>query len=251
MKKTYHQVVSPQKPNGGQPDPATYAATYWRSALRMATLRALVVISTLVAVGAVIGAVALYEQLPAATIALGVLAVVIGVFAISLNNYTSAVAKATWYQMEEALGEDLDHDGYVGDPTRNVKVGGKQPTEITLDLPAASVSRAPILRPFGVSAPDLVSFLFEAKHSRGLQERQWIGKSIRMHVLPSGQQVTHTMFRQLLAEIAKVGWATKSANRWELIVEPEDVAKRLQAQLQPAEPTANPGRKTTISSKKP
>lgn len=161
-------VTTPQKPNGGQTDPAIYAATYWRSALRMATLRALVVVSGVAAVGAGAGAVALFERLPAAAVGLGVLALVIGVWALALNSYTTAVAKATWYQLEQALDEDLDDDGYVGDPTRSVKVGGKQPTEITLDLPAASVSRAPILRPFGVSAPDLVSFLFEAKHSRGL-----------------------------------------------------------------------------------
>ena len=245
-KKRYAQAeVSPQKPNGSQTDPAVYAATYWRSALRMATLRALVVISALAAVGAIAGAVVLYERLPVAAAALGVLALVVGVFALALNSYTTAVAKATWYQLEQALDKDIDDDGYVGDPTRNVKVGGKEPTEIVLDLPASSVSRAPILRPFGVSAPDLVSFLFEAKHSRGLQERQWIGKGVRVHILPSGQQVSQVMFRQLVAEIAKVGWAVKTAGRWELTVEPEDVAKRLQAQLQP-EKTPPPRRRERV-----
>lgn len=236
-KKRYAQAeVSPQKPNGSQTDPAVYAATYWRSALRMATLRALVMISALAAVGAIAGAVVLYERLPVAAAALGVLALVVGVFALALNSYTTAVAKATWYQLEQALDKDIDNDGFVGDPTRTVKIGGKEPTEIVLDLPQASVSRAPIIRPFGVSGPDLVSFLFEAKHSRGLQERQWLSTSVRAHVLPSGQHVSQAMFRQLLAELAKVGWAQKEMGRWELKVDPEDVAKRLQEQLQPEKP---------------
>lgn len=237
--------------NGTNTDPAVYAATYWRSALRMATLRALVVLAAITAAGASAGAVLLIEQVPAAAAGLGIVAVVIGVFAVSLSRYTTAVAQATWYRLEEQLAEDLDDDGYVGDPVRNVKIGGKQPTEITLDLPAASVSRAPILRPFGVSAPDLVSFLFEAQHSRGLQERQWIGKSIRAHVLPSGQQVTLAMFRQLLAECSRVGWAAKTANRWELTVDPEEVAKRLQAQMQPPQSSSASGRKPSFSRQKP
>ena len=53
------------------------------------------------------------------------------------------------------------------------------------------------------------------------------------------------MFRQLVAEIAKVGWAVKTAGRWELTVEPEDVAKRLQAQLQP-EKTPAPRRRERV-----
>lgn len=242
-KKRFNQTAAaPAKPNSTQ-DPAIYAATYWRSALRMATLRALVVLSGMAAIAAGAGAaVALVEGIEAAAAGLALLAVVIGVWAISLNSYTTSVARATWYQIEQARGEDLDGDGYIGDPTRTVKVGGKEPTEITLDLPPSSITRAPILRPFGVSAPDLVSFLFEAKLSRGLQERQWVGKGVRVYVLPSGTRVTQELFRTLVAECAKVGWAAKEAGRWELKVDPETVAQRLHAQMQPAETPAPPRR---------
>lgn len=252
MKKRFSQIAS--KPSSSErpaADPAVYAATYWRSALRMATLRALVVVAAIAAIGAAAGGVLLVDRAPGATAGLALLAVVIGVFAASLNGYTTAVAQATWYRLEQELGADLDDDGYVGDPVRNVKIGGPNPAEITLDLPAASVSRAPVLRPFGVSAPDLVSFLFEAQLARGLQERQWVGKNVRIHVLPSGQQVSSTMFRALLVECAKVGWASKTAGRWELTVDPEMVAQRLQAQLQPAESAAKPGRKPAFSRQKP
>lgn len=219
-------TTPPQKPA----DPAAYAATYWRSALRMAALRALVVIGAIVAISAAGGAVLLIEPAPAAAAALGLLAVVIGVFAFSLNAYTTAVAKATWYQLEQETGQDLDHDGYVGDPARTVRVRGngkREEQNILLDLPAGTAQRAPILRPFGISAPDLVSFLFEAKLNRGLQERQWLDKA-RPYVLPSGQRVSQDMFRSLIDEFAKVGWATKTAGRWELTVDPDEVARHLQ-----------------------
>jgi hypothetical protein len=233
MKRFGTTTTPPQKPT----DPAVYAATYWRSALRMATLRALVVIAAIMAIAAALGAVLLIEQAPAATAGLGLLAVVIAVFAISLNAYTTAVARATWYQLEQETGQDLDHDGYVGDPTRTVRVAGngkREEHDILLDLPAGTAQRAPILRPFGISAPDLVSFLFEAKLNRGLQERQWLDRS-RPYVLPSGQRVSQDMFRTLLEEFGKVGWATKTAGRWELTVDPNAVAEHLQraSQAQP------------------
>lgn len=154
-------------------------------------------------------------------------------YARALQSDTRQVRRQTW-QQEQAAGADLDGDGYVGDPTRQIRVTrGDQVEEIELDLPARSAMGAPVIAAWGVSAPDLVSILFEADRSRGLQEREWIPSKqrpeVEYFVLPSGQKLTVGMFRQVLAELGNRGWAEKLNGRWELLVLPEQVAQQLKA----------------------
>lgn len=94
-------------------------------------------------------------------------------------------------------------------------------------MPARSSAGGPVLLDFGVTAPDLVSFLFEADLRRGLQERNWVGDTVQAYVLPSGQRVTQSLFRQIVAGLAARGMAIKSAGRWELDCDPETVAEQL------------------------
>lgn len=152
-------------------------------------------------------------------------------YARALRSDTQRVRWQTWRQ-ELATERDLDGDGFVGDPqaSRTIRVTrGDQVEEVTLDMPARSQAGGPVLVDFGVTAPDLVSFLFEADLQRGLQERNWIGDGVQGYVLPSGQRVTQKMFRELVSGLAERGMAVKSAGRWELDCDPATVAEQLKA----------------------
>lgn len=149
-------------------------------------------------------------------------------WARSLKGDNWSARQWTW-KIEQAMGIDLDRDGYNGPPMAEIEVRrqGKPPETVYIDLPPGSAPKAPILKGFGISAPDLVSFLFEADSSRGLQERNWIGKGVSPHVLPSGQEVTQPIFRQVLKALGDKRMAGKRAGRWELLVDPEVIARQL------------------------
>lgn len=159
-------------------------------------------------------------------------------YAMALRADTDQVRAATWRQ-ELAAGEDLDGDGWVGDPTRGLRVTrGDTTEEIELDLPARSAMGAPVIPAWGVSLPDLMAVLFEADLVRGLQERAWVPSKdrpeVEAFVLPSGQKLTVGMFRQVLGELGKRGWAEKLNGRWELAILPEQVAQALKGSPSPA-----------------
>lgn len=153
------------------------------------------------------------------------------VVAVRRQLWTDSQRQYALWQRELAQGADLDNDGHIGDPqqaSRTVRVRhGDEVEDIILDMPARSQTAGPILVDFGVTAPDLVSFLFEADLRRGLQERNWIGDNVQTYVLPSGQRVSQSMFRAIIAGLSSRGMAIKTAGRWELDCDPEAVAEQL------------------------
>ena len=62
---------------------------------------------------------------------------------------------------------------------------------------------------------------------RGLQERAWVGDGVERFVMPSGKQVTQTIFRGVLAALAEHDMASKPDGKWRLDVEADDVAASL------------------------
>lgn len=240
------ETTKQDKPAGTGFDPSTWGGQARVLARNEADATALLTAAGLaVADAAVIGA-ALWLELASwqDVLSTGLLAVLgtqaaaVGLawlvtYARALRADTRQVRWTTWRQ-EQAAGEDLDGDGYVGDPTRQIRVTrGDQVEEIELDLPARSAMGATVIPAWGVSVPDLVSILFEADRSRGLQEREWIPSKQRPEVeaftLPSGQKLTVGMFRQVLAELGNRGWAEKLNGRWELLILPEQVAQQLKS----------------------
>lgn len=148
-------------------------------------------------------------------------------YSAALGRNTHEVRRATW-QEELRTGQDIDGDGVVGDPFRTVKVRKRDRVEeITLDLPRNSERNQPIMDGWGVSKADLVAILYEAELVRGLQERNWVGDGVDKFVLPSGREVTQIIFRQVLAALADHEMASKRANRWQLDVAADEVAKTL------------------------
>lgn len=153
------------------------------------------------------------------------------VVAVRRQLWTDSQRQYTLWQRELAQGADLDNDGHIGDPqqaSRTVRVRhGDEVEDIVLDMPARSQTTGAVLVDFGVTAPDLVSFLFEADLRRGLQERNWIGDNVQTYVLPSGQRVSQSLFRTIVAGLSSRGMAIKTAGRWELDCDPEAVAEQL------------------------
>lgn len=149
------------------------------------------------------------------------------VYSTALRADTEAVRQATWLR-EVELGRDLDGDNVIGDPFRTVKVRKRDRVEeITLDLPRNSERNQPIMDGWGVSKADLVAILYEAELVRGLQERNWVGDGVDKFVLPSGREVTQVIFRQVVAALADHEMASKRANRWQLDVAADEVARTL------------------------
>lgn len=148
----------------------------------------------------------------------------------ALRADTDEARRATW-QREIERGEDLDGDNVIGDPFASLTVRrqGKPDETIIYDLPRDSDKTAPILAGWGVSASDLVSFLFEAEQRRGLNERAWVEDKRNRHILPSGREITQPIFRAVLASLAEHGMAVKSAGKWVLDVKAEDVARSLKS----------------------
>lgn len=245
--------VEAQKPAGEKPtgfDPSTWGGQARVLARNEADAMALLVTAGLIVASAAAIGLALWAGwaepgdvvsgsglLALALMAGAVLLTWVLTYARALRADTRQVRRTTW-QQEQAAGLDLDGDGYVGDPTRQIRVTrGDQVEEIELDLPARSAMGAAVIPAWGVSVPDLVSILFEADRSRGLQEREWIPSKQRPEVeaftLPSGQKLTVGMFRQVLAELGNRGWAEKLNGRWELLILPEQVAAALKAGTTP------------------
>lgn len=231
-------------------DPSTWGGQARLLARNDADATALLVAAGLVVADAAVMGAALWLELvswqdvlaPGLLAVLGMQGAAVGLawlvtYARALRADTQQVRWTTWRQ-EQAAGEDLDGDGYVGDPTRQIRVTrGDQVEEIEVDLPARSAAGAPVIPAWGVSLPDLMAVLFEADLVRGLQERAWVPSSKRPEVeaftLPSGQRLTVGMFRQVLAELGRRGWAEKLNGRWELAILPEQVAQQLKAGTTP------------------
>lgn len=243
--------IETQKPAGEKPsgfDPSTWGGQARLLAKNDAEAVALLAAAGLVVADAVITGAALWlelaswrDVLSAGLVAvLGTQAAAVGLvwlvtYSRALRADTRQVRWTTWRQ-ELAAGEDLDGDGWVGDPTRGIRITrGDQSEEIEVDLPARSAMGAPVIPAWGVSAPDLVAILFEADLVRGLQERAWVGKEATPFTLPSGGRVTQSVFRQVLGELAERGWAVKAAGRWELAILPEQVAAALKGCTPPAD----------------
>jgi hypothetical protein len=150
------------------------------------------------------------------------------VYSHELRLATRATERATW-AVEEAAGQDLTGDGYIGDPFRGIKVPrkGGGTDEITFSHPPASRRGEPIMEGWGVSKSDLVAMLYEAEMVRGLQERAWVGDGVERFVMPSGKQVTQSIFRGVLAALAEHDMASKPDGKWRLDVEADDVAASL------------------------
>lgn len=236
--KTFHDTA---------PQPKTdinFAAGYHLTPARLAmqNVKAYLAVCLAIAafVGSIAGAIELRQLWPVAVgLVIAVGAVIYanslraGVVNVQRNLWTDSQRQWYTWQRELAEGRDLNGDGILGDPqaaSRTVRVTrGDTVEEVVLDMPARSVAGGPVLIDFGVTAPDLVSFLFEADLRRGLQERNWIGDGVQAYTLPSGQRVTQTMFRQILAGLKARNMAIKSANRWELDCDPEAVAEQLKA----------------------
>lgn len=237
-----YNTSAPSRPAETTPrfDPATWTGQARHLARNDADAAALLALGVCVLVSALLLWIAwpIRDLLAAAASALLLLAIqgaLIGltwivVYARTLRRDTRHVRATTWSR-EIETGQDLDGDGVVGPPSpasRTVRVTrGDQVDEIILDMPARSSAGGPVLLDFGVTAPDLVSFLFEADLRRGLQERNWVGDTVQAYVLPSGQRVTQSLFRQIVAGLAARGMAIKSAGRWELDCDPETVAEQL------------------------
>ena len=150
------------------------------------------------------------------------------VYADKLRAATAATERATWAR-EVERGEDIDGDGVVGDPFRGITVprkGGGTET-ITFSHPPSSQRGEPILDGWGICASDLVAMLYEAEMSRGLGEREWVGPGVAKFTLPSGKQVTQSMFRGVQAALAEHDMASKPAGKWQLDVTADSVAKAL------------------------
>lgn len=240
------EATKQEKPAGTGFDPSTWGGQARLLAHNDADAAAALTAAGLAVADAVIIGAALWLELaswrdvlaPGLLAVLGTQAAAVGLtwlvtYARALRSDTRQVRWTTWRQEQQA-GEDLDGDGYVGDPTRGIRVRvGDQVEEIEVDLPARSAMGAPVIPAWGVSAPDLVAILFEADLVRGLQERAWVGKDVTPFTLPSGGRVTQSMFRQVLGELAERGWAVKVASRWELAILPEQVAAALKAGTPP------------------
>jgi hypothetical protein len=156
------------------------------------------------------------------------------VYSHELRRLTRATERATWAK-EEALDEDLTGDGYVGDPFNRVQVnrGGQTVDEVIVPHPSHSAKHEPKLVGWGVSASDLVAFVFEAERGRGLIERAWVGEGVARFSLPSGAVVTQPLFRQVLAALADheldgQPMAAKEAQRWILKAKAEAIALEMQ-----------------------
>jgi hypothetical protein len=156
------------------------------------------------------------------------------VYAGKLRTATAATERATWAK-EEATGKDLTGDGYVGNPFNRVAVKreGQIVDEVIIPHPSGVTKHEPIMQDWGVSAPDLVAFVFEAERERGLNERAWVGEGIKRFPLPSGNVVTQATFRQVLATLAEhelngKPMAVKEAQRWILKAKAEDIARKMQ-----------------------
>ena len=152
------------------------------------------------------------------------------VYAAELRKGTRAIWRATW-QREEEDQQDYNGDGVIGDPfsTVPVKREGAVVDEVIIPLPSNSMRGQPVMEGWGVTAADLVAFLFEAERERGLQERSWVGQSVETFVLPSGRGVTQTLFRSLQAALAEHGMASKPDGKWRLDVAALDVANDLKS----------------------
>ena len=148
-------------------------------------------------------------------------------YAEALRNDTDEARRATW-QRELDTGQDVDGDGVIGNPFRNIQVRRRDRTEdMAFSHPPSSLRGEPIMDGWGVSQSDLVAMLYEAEMSRGLQERAWVGDSVDKFTLPSGKQVTQTVFRNVLAALAEHDMASKPAGKWQLDVEADAVAQAL------------------------
>jgi hypothetical protein len=155
------------------------------------------------------------------------------VYAHELRYATRATERATWAK-EEERGEDLTGDGYIGDPFNRVKVkrGGQVVDEVIVPHPSHSAKHEPVMQGWGVSASDLVAFVFEAERDRGLNERAWVDKGVQRFHLPSGAVVTQPLFRQVLAALADheldgQPMAAKEAQRWVLKARAEAIARKM------------------------
>ena len=151
-------------------------------------------------------------------------------YSAALQADTAEARRATWAK-EDAAGQDIDGDNFIGDPfaSLTVKRQGKPDETVIYNLPRDSDKTAPIMKGWGLSKADLVSFLFEAEQRRGLNERAWVEDKRNRHILPSGREVTQPIFRSVLASLAEHGMAVKSAGKWVLDVRPEDVAHSLKS----------------------
>ena len=225
-----------------KPDTTMYAAGYHLTPSRLAMQDVKAYVAYCIAAAALAGSIAAALELAQLwPVPLGAfIAVGAAIYGHSLRQDVVAVRRQLWtdaqrqyalWQRELAQGADLDNDGHIGDPqqaSRTVRVRhGDAVEDIILDMPARSQTAGPVLVDFGVTAPDLVSFLFEADLRRGLQERNWIGDNVQTYVLPSGQRVSQSMFRAILAGLSSRGMAIKTAGRWELDCDPEVVAEQL------------------------
>jgi hypothetical protein len=156
------------------------------------------------------------------------------VYANKLRDGADATQRATWAK-EEALGEDITGDGYVGDPFNRVKVKreGETIAEVIVPHPSSSIKHEKKMEGWGVSASDLVAFVFEAERERGLNERAWVGEGVQRFSLSSGAIVTQPLFRQVLAALADhelegKPMAAKEAQRWVLKAKAEAIARAMQ-----------------------
>jgi hypothetical protein len=156
------------------------------------------------------------------------------VYAAKLRTATAATERATWAKEEERY-EDINGDGYVGDPFNRVKVKreGQTVDEVIVPHPSGAAKHEPVMQGWGVSASDLVAFVFEAERGRGLNERAWVGEGIKRFPLPSGSVVTQPLFRQVLAALADheldgKPMAVKEAQRWILKAKAEAIARAMQ-----------------------
>lgn len=219
-------------PTTDKVDPLLYSAGYYKTPDRLAWERTRAVAVLLFGLAAAFAGGWLWWTQDVVWLAAagGLIWLLAFVYGVNLSRYLHNVEETLW-RHETQTNSDIDGDGFIGSPVREIKVqrSNGKPETIVVDLPPNSARRAPPLAPYGVSAADLIAFLFEAETVRGLQERRWIGNG-NTFVLPSGGQVTQAVFRQIVQALADQGLAEKVNSRWELTINVENFAAQLAEQ---------------------
>lgn len=189
------------------------------------------VAGALVVAGAVLGSLEADALWPLLALVLAVYPVVYG----GVLLYNLPEERKKFYAQEVERNEDLNQDGFVGDPFNRVPVKreGATVAEVIVPHPSGAARGEPVMAGWGVSQSDLVAFVFEAERSRGLKETAWVGEGVTRFILPSGKAVTQALFRQVLAaladhEIDGQPMAAKEAQRWILKARAEAIALEMQ-----------------------
>jgi len=200
-------------------------------AVKLALLRGLAVV---VALGTVTGAGALaleYINTEALLWAGGAfaLALVGGVVALAMWTGAGAVEAHTWAR-ELAAGQDLDGDGYVGEPKRQrirlVPLSAHGRNAEPLVMYEEEQADEPEVDGFGLVASDVAAFIAEAGR-RGLAKSAWLQAGRDRYKLPSGATVTRGTWDRCTGELRRLGWAVDTGNGLQFVQRTGEMLRQL------------------------